>query len=309
MTTPLPPPDPDTADERLPGEAELAALYRQLPPNVPSAALDAAVLQAAAQAAATGRTQPEVPLERRRTPRESGDWVHPRPVAATPNATRRHHPRWLFGLSTAATLLLAGGLAWHLHEAPQPESRAMPAPTTAADMAPPSTETETAAPALTPAPPAPAPSRQPPPRVMAAKMQAAPAAPPASFARPSSVDKKTSPLPLRQPQAAVAARAPASIPSENADRAPAGADAPAMMSDTSTGAAPAMAAPPAPMEELAVADTAPDANDTPVQELEKIRQLFAQGHEREAGQRLAAFHLAHPQAELPPDLQAKLRKP
>ena len=48
MTTPLPPNDPPSADEPLPGEAELAALYRELPRSEPSSALDAAVLRAAA---------------------------------------------------------------------------------------------------------------------------------------------------------------------------------------------------------------------------------------------------------------------
>ena len=37
MTTPLPPTDPSSGDDKLPGEAELAALYRQLPENVPGA--------------------------------------------------------------------------------------------------------------------------------------------------------------------------------------------------------------------------------------------------------------------------------
>ncbi|HEV2680036.1 MAG TPA: hypothetical protein VGV14_06025, partial [Rhodanobacter sp.] len=52
MTTQLPPQGPSEPDEKLPGEAELATLYRQLPRNEPSPALDAAVLRAAAQALA-----------------------------------------------------------------------------------------------------------------------------------------------------------------------------------------------------------------------------------------------------------------
>ena len=67
-----------------------------------------------------------------------------------------------------------------------------------------------------------------------------------------------------------------------------------------------MAAAPAPP---ATADTAANAGDTPAQELDKIRQLFAQGHDDEAQQRLAAFRHAHPQWKLPPELQAKLRQP
>jgi len=48
MTTPLPPQEP----EKLPGETELAALYRKLPQAEPGPALDQAVLRAAAQALA-----------------------------------------------------------------------------------------------------------------------------------------------------------------------------------------------------------------------------------------------------------------
>jgi hypothetical protein len=65
----------------------------------------------------------------------------------------------------------------------------------------------------------------------------------------------------------------------------------------------------APAPPAAAADTATIASDTPAQELDKIRHLFAQGHDDEAQQRLAAFRHAHPQWKLPPELQAKLRKP
>jgi hypothetical protein len=67
----------------------------------------------------------------------------------------------------------------------------------------------------------------------------------------------------------------------------------------------AMAAAPAPAADTA----APEAGDTPAQELDKIGQLFAQGHDDEARQRLAAFRHAYPQWDLPPELRAKLRKP
>lgn len=55
--------------------------------------------------------------------------------------------------------------------------------------------------------------------------------------------------------------------------------------------------------------TAANSSDTPTQELDKIRQLFAHGHDAEARERLAAFQHAHPQAELPPELREKLRQP
>src|SRR6185312_15170050 len=48
---------------------------------------------------------------------------------------------------------------------------------------------------------------------------------------------------------------------------------------------------------------------TPAEELARIEQLFAQGEQHEARQRLLDFHHAHPQWPLPPELQAKLPKP
>ena len=66
-------------DERLPGEDELAALYRKLPDKQPSPALDAAVLRAAAE-------------------------------AIRPATTRPRRARWPVALGTAATLVLAFGL-------------------------------------------------------------------------------------------------------------------------------------------------------------------------------------------------------
>ena len=55
--------------------------------------------------------------------------------------------------------------------------------------------------------------------------------------------------------------------------------------------------------------TAARPGDTPAQELDKIRQLFAQGQHDEALQRLRAFRQAHPQWPLPAELQAQLQEP
>jgi Meckel syndrome type 1 protein len=52
--------------------------------------------------------------------------------------------------------------------------------------------------------------------------------------------------------------------------------------------------------------TAANAADTPTQELEKIRQLFALHRHDEAVQRLTAFQQAHPDVALPDDLRAQL---
>ncbi|WP_158884419.1 hypothetical protein [Rhodanobacter sp. L36] len=97
MNTPLPP----DHDDALPGEAELAALYRKLPKSEPGAALDAAVLRAAAKALASdGKNTHATAMPRR------NDDVR----------TRKAPPRWLIGLSSAATVVLVAGLAWRMRE-------------------------------------------------------------------------------------------------------------------------------------------------------------------------------------------------
>ncbi|EIL99819.1 hypothetical protein UUA_07864, partial [Rhodanobacter thiooxydans LCS2] len=136
MTTPLPPTDPTAPDDKLPGEAELAALYRQLPRSEPGPALDAAVLQAAAQALADD--EHPLTVERRRGPRERGDWVRPkyrplRDLDAIGVEPRRRLPPWLLTLGSAASLVLVAGLAWHLHQRPAVSVPA--APTSAAPAA------------------------------------------------------------------------------------------------------------------------------------------------------------------------------
>jgi resuscitation-promoting factor RpfA len=301
MTTPLPPQDPREPDEALPGEAELAALYRQLPQSEPSPALDATVLRAAAQAL---ETQPAVPVERRKAPREPGDWVHPKPAAVTPAApagsARKLRPRWLVGLSSAAALVLAVGLAWRMHESPRSES----APVASGSVAPVQAEAATNAP-MPPAP-LPAPPKQPPPRILAA----APHAPKAAKSRQAVADKQAAPVSRDEQQLAGAApRAPADVTRQASNEIATSATKPAVAEAAAS--APSlqstMVAAPAPV--AAAADTATSASDTPTQELDKIRLLFAQGHDNEAQQRLAAFRHAHPQWKLPPELQAKLRKP
>jgi resuscitation-promoting factor RpfA len=301
MTTPLPPQDPREPDEALPGEAELAALYRQLPQNEPGPALDAAVLRAAAQAL---ETQPAVPVERRRAPREPGDWVHPKPAAVAPAApagsARKLRPRWLVGLSSAAALVLAAGLAWRMHESPRSES----APVASGSVAPVQAEAATNAP-MPPAP-LPAPPKQPPPRIIAA----APHASMAAKSRQAMADKQAAPVSRDEQQLAGAApRAPADVTRQASNEITTHAAKPAV-AEAAASASPlqsTMVAAPAPV--AAAADTATSASDTPTQELDNIRLLFAQGHDDEAQQRLAAFRHAHPRWELPPELQAKLRKP
>ena len=308
MTTPLPPQDPREPDERLPGEAELAALYRQLPQNEPGPALDAAVLHAAAQALETDGAQRAAAIERRKAPREPGDWVHPKPVAVTPAApagsARKLRPRWLVGLSSAAALVLAAGLAWRMHESPQTES----APVASGSVAPAQAEATTAA-TNAPMPPAPlpAPPKQPPPRIIAA----APPAPMAAKSRQVAADKQAAAASRDEQSAGTGSRAPADAMRRASNEAATNAAKPTVAEAAAS--APSMqatmAAAPAPVAARVDADTAANVSDTPTQELDKIRQLFAQGLDDEAQQRLAAFQHAHPQWELPPELQAKLRKP
>ncbi|MFC5526217.1 hypothetical protein ACFPPA_10730 [Rhodanobacter ginsengisoli] len=314
MTTPMPPTDPPTPDGKLPGEAELAALYRQLPQHEPGPALDAAVLRAAAQALAA--QDAAAALERRKAPRERGDWVHPKAEAVatvTPirprepaAAGRRGAPRWLIGLGSAASLVLVAGLAWRMRQvppsSPAPVEQTAGAPTTAMPPAPSATRNEPMP------PPAPMRQRTPPP---AERMAYAPAAAPMAKSRggenkpvAGNAMKVVAPpvvaeAPAPPPPAQVASRAPRDAMA-TADRASAGAAAPMTMQ-----AAPA---PPAAEADTGVV-TAARPGDTPAQELDKIRQLFAQGHDDEARQRLRAFRQAHPRWTLPPELQAQLRQP
>ena len=118
MTTSQPPNHPPD-DAPLPGEEALRARYGQLPRSEPDAALDAAILRAAAQAIA----DEESPHARRYAhdvpaagdPRDAG------PVAIRPAPRLRKAPRWLVGLGTAATLLLAGSIAWRMRDVPTEE--------------------------------------------------------------------------------------------------------------------------------------------------------------------------------------------
>jgi len=305
MTTPLPPQDPREPDEALPGEAELAALYRQLPQNEPGPALDAAVLHAAAQALETDAAQATVPVERRKAPREPGDWVHPKPLPAPPaELIRKFRPRWLVGLSSAAALVLVGGLAWHMHELPQTES----APVASGSVAPVQAEATTAASNAPTSPaPTPEPPKQPPPRMVAAASPAIMAA----RSRQAVADMQAAAASREKRLEDAAPRAQAKAIGLASSEAVATTAKPAVAAAAANASSiqATMAAAPAPAAEVADADTATNASDTPAQELDKIRQLFARGHDDEARQRLAAFRHAHPQWELPPELQAKLRQP
>ncbi len=307
MTTQLPPQDPREPEEKLPGEVELAALYRQLPQSEPGATLDAAVLRAAAQALAPGEESPAVLRERRKAARERGDWVHPKPVVsastASPSAGGGRRPRWLIALGSAASLVLAAGLAWHMRE-PPPTSPA-PASTDSAAPAQAALQSATAPAAAMPtteaaAPPPAEPARQAPPKRVAAQSMPVPTADTlrkavadASAERASSKARSTGSL-RRAAPAPVAA--PAALQEVSSNAVEAAPEAPAMM------------AAPAPAPSVGV-NPAVGTSDTPARELDDIRELFKQGRDDEARQRLTAFQHAHPQWDLPPELRAQLRKP
>jgi hypothetical protein len=302
MTTPLPPTDPTAPDEPLPGEAELAALYRQLPQTEPSPALDAAVLHAAARAL----TASENPLavERRRNPRERGDWVRPKDVplrdidsiGVALRERRRRLPSWLLALGSAASLVLVAGLAWHM--------RGQPTAAVPTDVAPPAPTNASAATAL---PATPAPDRQA--GATTSAMTTKPAASLLLAARPMKAESDTS-----ERDAAYNQRAAAGADATNASPSP-----PPLVAQVS--AQPLSVPPPAtsPPVEATPATMVPMRHEarsvaqkaTPEQgrELDAIRKLFAEHHDEEAQQRLENFHRSYPQWELAEDLRVHLRKP
>jgi hypothetical protein len=326
MTTPLPPTDPRSADESLPGEAELAALYRQLPQNEPSSALDAVVWRAAA--AALAESDDSTITERRRSPREPGDWVHPKMATqAIPSIddTRRRPrtPRWLITLGSAASLVLVAGLAWQLRQSSPPPSAAT------AQKTAPSAEAATTATAKpeestpsnlvgsTASPPAAQRADQQ--AAQQAAMQAAAAknvqqegelrsAQRQDQAKAMAVVPPAAERAASAPRPTVASATPAPVQevSGNAASGLAGtaADAPKAVKPTSSAAAPV-----ALDESASDKDITQQPGDTPSRELDKIQQLFAQSHHAEALQRLRAFHQAHPQWPLSPALQAQLQEP
>jgi len=315
MTTQLPPNDPDTNDG-LPGEDELSALYRQLPQSEPAPALDAAVLAAAAAALDSDQTESAITVERRQSARESGDWVHPKHELKTTShrtAVTRHKaaPRWLIGLSSAATLVLAAGLAWHMRDMPETNPKPVAA---IEDNGPPQAAAPLESNASGVAPQAPLlqadkqANHLPPAKLEAVK----PVSPVqseersrdsvAAYAR-NEASAKQQQKSLENSQAtrrAVLQKRAASAPrqaasAEGALMAPA---PPAVMEISAPTAAPQNEP-----------GTSVQASDTPEQELAKIQRLVQQQHDTEARQRLQTFMQAHPKWDLPPDLRDLLKQP
>ncbi|MBP1475699.1 hypothetical protein J7I44_15415 [Frateuria sp. MAH-13] len=264
MTTPLLPQEP----QKLPGEAELTALYRKLPQTEPAPALDQAVLRAAAKALA-----------------DDGE------RAPATHAVRR--PRWPVALGSAATLVLVAGLAWHMRQMPEATAPAAQAP---AAMTEPSAQAPTA-PVMPPPPPAPPAPAMATPR---AKTMAEPAP-----VRPAAAARASHP-PARKALALPEPRPP--IRQQVAVPMPAPMPAPPAVMETAAPAPALVTPPPAPPAPPA-ATVADFAAENPTAELAAIRQLFAQGNDKEGSERLARFRKAHPDIALPDDLRAHLPQP
>jgi hypothetical protein len=280
--------DPDRELERLLADdgGELGALYRRLPKAEPPRRLDRSVLGEAARA------------------------VH----GYTP---RRQ--RWLLGLGSAAGVVLAAGLAWHVGQDALRQEKQLSAPAASAPAA--------SRPTYVPVAPISEPVRQ---RAHeeAARMQdaapaaaaAAPAAKPAppphkAAARSKAVAPTAQPATPPPPPAPVAtpAMAPEAFPAAEAERDQ--ADTSAARAGGSVGAAAKDAAvgklesqrranaAPAPSSSVELRrDMQLDADTW----LAHIEQLLRQGRRQQAIESLRLFRNAHPRHALPDELRALL---
>ena len=280
----------DHDHDALPGEDELKALYRSLPRKEPSPALDSAVQRAAADAVRADK--------------------------------RRGVTRWPVAVASVAVLVVAAGLGWRTMQQPASVPQG-PASRAVVVTAAPANEPAQAAPSqsgaeLAKAPAAPLADAAPTARIaapVAAKrdnirsaMKAKVVAPTIATEQPPTAATESAPLAAMNVDRMAAAPPPAAPAPVAEVASSAYAPQAAMRATATTGAlsqrASAMKVMAAP---AAAADsTAANATDTPTQELEKIRQLFALHRHDEAVQRLTVFQQAHPDVPLPDDLRAQL---
>jgi len=293
--------------DRMPGDrelerlladdgGELGALYRRLPRPEPPRRLDRAVFGAAARAA------------HGHTPRRQ---------------------RWIVGLGSAAGIVLAAGVAWHVGQDALQREQAASAPTAIAPVGrvrptvvpvepitPPAArprepaeatpaETATAETAGTQT----APARQGTPRQETAqpspaakanarrKEAAAPPPPPP----PPALEPAPAPAPLPQ------AFAPAEVDAESAPAEAAGRGAPAAASDaaprSTSMARPRSATAPSPSSSV---ELRRDLQLDPDTWLARIEELLRKGRRQQAIESLRLFRVAHPDRELPDHLRALL---
>lgn len=282
----------DHDNDALPGEEELKALYRSLPRKEPSPALDSAIQRAAADAVRADK--------------------------------RRGVTRWPVAVASVAVLVVAAGLGWRTMQQPTSVPQG-PASRTVVVTAAPADEPAQAAPSqssaeLAKAPAAPLADAAPAARIaapVAAKrdnirsaMKPTLVAPTIATEQPPAATESAPLAAMNEDRMAAAPPPPApAAPAPGAEVAPSAyAPQAAMRATAVTGALSQRATA---MKVMAAPGVAPDstsanATDTPAQELEKIRQLFALRRHDEAVQRLTAFQRAHPDVSLPDDLRAQL---
>ncbi|MFC4821538.1 hypothetical protein [Dokdonella ginsengisoli] len=279
---------PDDELERLLADdgGELGALYRRLPRIEPPRRLDRSVLGEAARA------------------------VH---------GTRPRRQRWLIGFGSAAGLVLAAGVAWHvghepLRQPPHEPAHGAPtyvpvqpidAPARRHEAAPPS-PSGLAAPA--PAPAASAPSKP----AIADEAKATRAARPAlEQAAPAPRSAPPPPAAAPEPPAPAAVASPP-VEAQQEAAAPAGANTTSAYSANESEALSKQAADTAPKKrERSAGMSAPSSSvelrrDTqlaPEVWLARIEQLVRQGRRQQAIESLQLFRRAHPDWQLPESLR------
>lgn len=280
----------DHDNDALPGEDELKSLYRSLPRMEPSPALDGAIQRAAADAV--------------RADKRSGV------------------TRWPVAVASVAVLVVAAGLGWRMMQQPASVPQG-PASRAVAVSAAPASEPAQAASSqsdaqVVNAPAAPLAAAAPATRIAAptaakrenirSAMKPKVVAPVVATAQPPASETEATPLAAINEDRMAAAPPPAA-PAPVAQAAPSAyAPQAAMRATAATGALSQRATAMKDMSAPAVSpdSTAANAADTPAQELEKIRQLFALHRHDEGVQRLTTFQQTHPDVPLPDDLRAQL---
>lgn len=289
------PRDPDHDLERLLADdgGDLAALYRRLPKAEPPRRLDRSVLGEAARAV------------RGHTPRRQ---------------------RWLLGVGSAAGIVLAAGIAWHVGQDALRREAQGEWPVQGAPATPSRNQSYVPVHPLD----EPAPKRAPPPAqdTVDAAAPAAAAPPPPAAARPAprkaEARAKEHAPPLAQPlapappppaPAAMAAPAPQAAPAE-AERAE-GKSGEGFAAGITAGAADATKAKVAPAGHgtRSRAVSAPPSSSVELRRdmqlapddwLAHIRQLLHQGRRQQAIESLRLFQATHPDHPLPAELRALL---
>lgn len=277
------PRDPERDLDRLldEGGGELGTLYRRLPRVEPPRRLDRNVLGQAARAV------------RGKTP-------------------RRH--RWLIGFGSAAGIVLAAGIAWQIGQEASQQHTTRSAPQVipvqpisepaqrrhehAADAQLQIVVPQAAAPAAAPAPQPRSPAEKPAAQRSAVAPKARGVAPAAEKALPPVAAPESAPAPFAaEPSAPVAAPAAAGAPAQALE----GEARKSTESDRAALPRARSAVPPAPSTSV---ELRRDMQLAPQDWLAHIRQLLQQGRRQQAIESLRLFRRAHPDWQLPTELEA-----